>query len=196
MRKLNVRLFFAVILLVTPVSAVDSDGPALKLVPAPKELELRGGGFRVGPGTRIVVQLGHQAEDRIAAETLAEQIADHSGLQLNIVGAKATHRVATGAIMLARLQDSRVRRFLARKGLRADAPVGDQGYLLFSDKSYLIVAANSGRGLFYGVQTLRQLLRPQGESLVCPAVTIRDWPSPENALSKNPHEAGGEQVRT
>ncbi len=80
--------------------------------------------------------------------------------------------------MLARLQDRRVRRFLARQGV--DAPmksVGEEGYLLFSDKSHLIVAANTGEGLFYGVQTLRQLLRPSGKDLICPAVRIRDWPS-------------------
>jgi hypothetical protein len=27
------------------------------------------------------------------------------------------------------------------------------------------------------VQTLRQLLRPAGKGLICPAVGIRDWPS-------------------
>jgi len=83
------------------------------------------------------------------------------------------------------LQDSRVRRFLARNGLRADESVGDSGYLLFSDKSHLIVASNSGQGLFYGVQTLRQLLRPEGKSLICPAVTIRDWPSLEPRRVEN-----------
>src|ERR1700758_3654353 len=71
--------------------AMDSEGrptPMLKLVPAPKEVNLRDGGFRVGPRTKIVVQLGHQSEDRIAAETLAEEVADQSGLKLEIVGAK------------------------------------------------------------------------------------------------------------
>src|SRR4029077_11792351 len=84
-----------------------------------------------------------------------------------------------GAIVLARLQDSRVRKFLARNGLKADNVVGTDGYLLFSDRSHLIVAANTGQGLFYGVQTLRQLLRPAGKGLICPAVGIRDWPSLE-----------------
>jgi len=148
----------------------------LKLVPQPKEVQLRDGGFRVGPRTKIFVQLGHQSEDRIAAETLAEEIADQSGLQLDILGMKAASKAEGSAIVLARLQDSRVRRFLARNGLKADEAVGDQGYLLFSDKTHLIVAAKTGQGLFYGVQTLRQLLRPAGKDLVCPAVGIRDWP--------------------
>jgi len=50
---------------------------------------------------------------------------------------------------------------------------------LFSDKSHLIVAAKSGQGLFSGVQTLRQLLRAGGKNLICPSVTIRDWPNLE-----------------
>jgi len=151
----------------------------LTLAPAPKEIQLRDGGFRVGPQTKIFVQLGHQSEDRIAAETLAEEIADQSGLQLDILGMKAAAKAEGGAIVLARLQDSRVRRFLARNGLKADEMVGEQGYLLFSDKSHLIVAANTGEGLFYGVQTLRRLLRAEGKDLICPAVTIRDWPNLE-----------------
>jgi len=173
-------LVLSLALLVPALSALDSGGRSqLQLVPQPKEVQLRDGGFRVGPRTRILVELGHQSEDRIAAETLAEEIADESGLNLDIVGAKTGRKAGDGAIVLARLQDSRVRRFLARNGLRADDLVGEDGYLLFSDRSHLIVAANSGQGLFYGVQTLRQLLRPDGKTLVCPAVTIRDWPGLE-----------------
>jgi hypothetical protein len=157
--------------------------PVLKLEPAPKEVQLRDGGFHVGPRTKIFVQLGHQSEDRIAAETLAEQVQEQSGMQLDILGMKAAGKAEGGAIVLARLQDGRVRRFLARNGLKADQVIGENGYLLFSDKSHLIVAANSGEGLFYGVQTLRQLLRPGVKGLVCPAVGIRDWPSLQRVTS-------------
>src|SRR5580693_1526052 len=126
----------------------------LKLVPEPKEVRLQQGGFRVRPTTRILVELGHQDEDRIAAETLVEEIHDQSGLQLSITGSKEKTRQVRSTIVLARLQDRSVRDFLASKGLKADS-IGDQGYLLFSDKTHLIVAANTGQGLFYGVQTLR-----------------------------------------
>jgi hexosaminidase len=186
---MNKRLLWiipSVLLWASAVSALDSDGgPQLKLVPAPKEVQLRDGGFQVGPRTKIFVQLGHQSEDRIAAETLAEEVADQSGLRLDILGMKAAGKAEDGAIVLARLQDSRVRQFLARNGLKADGLVGEDGYLLFSDKQHLIVAANTGQGLFYGVQTLRQLLRPAGKGLMCPAVGIRDWPSLE---IRGPHD--------
>jgi hexosaminidase len=168
----------SVLLGASALLAMDSSARIpIKLEPAPKEVQLREGGFAVGPHTKIFVQLGHQSEDSIAAETLAEEVQDQSGLRLDILGMKAAGKAEGGAIVLARLQDERVREFLARNGLKADQAVGEQGYLLFSDKSHLIVAANSGEGLFYGVQTLRQLLRPEGKGLLCPAVGIRDWPS-------------------
>ena len=90
----------------------------LKLEPAPKEVQLRDGGFQVGPRTKIFVQLGHQAEDRIAAETLAEEVEDQAGLKLDILGMKSAAKAEDGAIVLARLQDVRVRRFLADNGLK------------------------------------------------------------------------------
>jgi len=156
----------------------------LKLEPAPKEVQMRSGGFQLKPVTKIFVQLGHQSEDRIAAETLAEEIESQAGLKLDIFGMKAAAKAEDGAIVLARLQDSRVRKFLAENGLKADA-LGEQGYLLFSDNSHLIVAANSGEGLFYGVQTLRQLLQPKGNGLLCPGVGIRDWPGLEQSVPSN-----------
>ena len=180
MQKPVARLLSFCLLLLPPLMFAASENQ-LKLIPQPKEVRVQEGGFRVRPTTRILVQLGHQAEDRIAAETLAEEIHDQSGLKLSIAGAKAEpkqeeSKPKRGAIVLARLQDRKVREFLESKGLRADS-IGDQGYLLFSDNSHLIVAANTGQGLFYGVQTLRQLLRPEGKNLVCPGVAIRDWPT-------------------
>src|SRR5271166_1762528 len=173
-------LIFPVVLLLISIAFSETPEPhnPLKLIPQPKEVQLHAGSFRVKPTTRILVEFGHQAEDRIAAETLAEEIHDRSGLKVSITGEKPDAKQERSTIVLARLQDQKVKNFLAARGLKADS-IGDQGYLLFSDKAHLIVAANTGQGLFYGVQTLRQLLREDGGSLVCPAVSIRDWPSME-----------------
>ena len=174
------------VLMAAPLLLADSlPHSRMKLEPAPKEVQLRGGGFQVGPRTKIFVQLGHQSEDRIAAETLAEEVEDQAGLKLDILGMKSAAKAEDGAIVLARLQDVRVRQFLAENGLKADEAVGQEGYLLFSDNSHLIVAANSGQGLFYGVQTLRQLLRPEGKGLICPGVGIRDWPGFQKKVPTN-----------
>jgi hypothetical protein len=54
------------------------------------------------------------------------------------------------------------------------ASMGPEGYALSIGQQRLLVLATAERGLFYGVQTLRQLLRTQGRLL--PALSIRDWP--------------------
>jgi hexosaminidase len=187
--KVFVLLFVAPLISAVAMSGPGNDPPPpLNLLPEPKEVTVRLGEFRLRPKTRILVQLGHQEEDRIAAETLAEEVSDQSGLKLNIVGTKVSSKAAEGAIMLVRLQDIRVKRFLASRGLRGDSAIGREGYLLFSDESHLIVAANTGQGLFSGVQTLRQLLREDGKNLICPAVTIRDWPNMEGDAAENNNE--------
>ncbi|HVN21145.1 MAG TPA: glycoside hydrolase family 20 zincin-like fold domain-containing protein [Dongiaceae bacterium] len=186
MKKRYLTIVGGILLGAPWVLGLDSpSGKGLRLEPQPKEVQLREGGFQVRPRTKIFVQMGHQAEDRIAAETLAEEVQDQSGFKLDIVGMKAEGKAAGGAIVLARLEDDRVRDFLARNGLRADSTLGPEGYVLFSDKDHLIVAANTGQGLFYGVQTLRQLLRPAEKGLMCPAVGIRDWPSLQRAVPES-----------
>jgi len=65
-----------------------------------------------------------------------------------------------------------------------DSALGNQGYVIRVTSSGVLVAGRTAQGLFYGVQTLRQLLRPEGKTLsipalVIPKLVIRDWPSME-----------------
>jgi hexosaminidase len=181
MKKRHAFFLPLFLLLLIALTSAETPGPKdpLKLIPTPKEVQIGAGGFfRVRPTTRILVEFGHQSEDRIAAETLAEEIHDQSGMKVEIVGSQEKTKQVRSTIVLARLQDRSIKDFLQSRGLKADT-IGDQGYLLFADKSHLIVAANTGQGLFYGVQTLRQLLHEDDGMLICPAVGIRDWPSME-----------------
>jgi len=154
----------------------------LKLVPEPKQVERREGAFRAGPGLRIVLSAARAREDRIAAEMLAEEIQAAVGWKVAITTSRALPD-STGVIYLGRVgDDRRLRAALEAKGLGTDETFDPQGYVLDADSKGIRVAATTGQGLFYGVQTLRQLLRPREEKrarkqLICPAVKIRDWPS-------------------
>jgi hexosaminidase len=52
--------------------------------------------------------------------------------------------------------------------------LGNEGYKLSVDKNGIALIANSGAGLFYGVQTLIQLLPQDGKAI--PFITITDYP--------------------
>lgn len=57
--------------------------------------------------------------------------------------------------------------------LKAYRPsIGEEGYLLIMNDSTKLIAANTETGLFYGLQTLRQLTRARFTS----SVEIADWP--------------------
>ena len=168
---------------------------ALKVLPAPKDARIAEGKFVIKPSTAILIS---NAEDRIAAETLQKEIQDRSGMKVSIktvTGALET----TGHILLHRLTDRGLRSHLESQGVKAgdqagnhdlDKPDSDkpdlekQGYVIRVTNSGVLVAGRTAQGMFYGVQTLRQLLRPEGlggggETLSVPALVIRDWPSME-----------------
>ena len=150
----------------------------LKILPAPKEVRRGVGGISIKPSTTILISA---AEDRTAAETLQREIHDRTGTKLSIEFVTAAPKT-TGHISLGRLTDRGLRSYLESQGVKAGDDLGDQGYIIRVTDSGVLVAGRTPQGLFYGVQTLRQLLRPEGSGgkmLAVPALVIRDWPSME-----------------
>ena len=161
---------------------------ALKILPAPKEVRMAEGRIVIKPSTTILIS---NSEDRTAAETLQKEIHDRTGMKLSIEFATAAPKT-TGHISLGRLSDHGLRSYLEAQGVKVDDDLGNhdldkhdldkQGYVIRVTDSGALVAGRTAQGLFYGVQTLRQLLRlegPGGKTLAIPALVIRDWPSME-----------------
>jgi hypothetical protein len=181
----------ACVVLPSPSAAQIFD-TATHLVPQPREMQTTAGEFRFTAATRILVA-SRAAADRFAAGLLAGDIKSLRGRAPAIAAARALP--ASGSVIyLTRLGDSSVRARLRRAKLLDDRPLDDEGYLLLSEPGRVIIAANTAQGMFYGVQTLRQLVhraaevRSPGPALrqaqgavspivSCPALSIRDWPA-------------------
>jgi hexosaminidase len=153
---------------------------ALKVLPAPKEVRMAEGRMVIKPSTTILIS---NVEDRTAAETLQKEIHDRTGMKLAIEAVTAAPKT-TGHISLGRLTDRGLRSYLESQGVKTGDDLGShdldkQGYVIRVTDSGVLVAGRTAQGLFYGVQTLRQLLRPEGKTLAVPALVIRDWPSME-----------------
>ena len=155
---------------------------ALNILPAPKEVHMAEGRIVIKPSTTILIG---NSEDRTAAETLQEEIHDRTGMKLSIETVTAVPKTA-GHISLGRLTDRGLRAYLESQGVKVDAlanrDLDKQSYVIRVTDSEVLVAGRTAQGLFYGVQTLRQLLRPEGpggKTLAIPALVIRDWPSME-----------------
>jgi len=149
----------------------------LKLVPEPKQIQRHESNFTINSKTRIVINTAHADEDRTAAETLAEEIESATGQKPKITTSKSMPR--SGVIYLGRVaDDKRLRSALEESNIAVDEKLNDEGYSLDVKSARVIVGARTGEGLFYGAQTLRQLIhRGDANQARVAAVSIKDWPA-------------------
>jgi len=177
--SMNIKILLSFACLSLAVHAQSNDAiRALKILPAPKEVRIAEGRIVIKPSTTILIS---NPEDRTAAEFLQKEIHDRTGMKLSIESATAAPKT-TGHISLGRLTDRGLRSYLESQGVKVGDDLGSQGYVIRATDSGVLVAGPTAQGLFYGVQTLRQLLRPEGpggKTLAIPALVIRDWPSME-----------------
>ncbi|WP_225878330.1 beta-N-acetylhexosaminidase [Spongiactinospora rosea] len=119
------------------------------LVPLPAEVVTGEGAFTLGTATAISVP----------AE--AAGVAGHLAFAVEEATGRRPERRSGGEIRLA-----------------LGAGTGAEGYELTVDDDGIVIRAQTEAGLFYGVQTLRQLLpqRADGEAVRVPAVRIADRP--------------------
>jgi hexosaminidase len=136
-----------------------------RLVPAPRSLARGEGWLELRSPVRIWVA---NAEDRLAAETILEELKQTHGREGVLSGAEGA------TIRLLRVGDPALDREIQALGLDRRALEHEEGYWLHSSPRGVLVASRSAAGVFYGAQTLRQLIGPDGR---IPAVSIADWPA-------------------
>lgn len=131
------------------------------LIPRPVSMELKSGTFRLNSSVKIV----YNNEAALpACEILAERINRATGWQLK------PQKHSTGGINL-------------QINKNYNEKIGNEGYEMHISSSVVRISANKAAGIFYGVQTLLQLLPDAVESptsvktaLQIPAVEIIDYP--------------------
>jgi hexosaminidase len=138
---------------------------SLRLVPAPRECSAVQA-IPIG-GIGFFVTAEKNAEDQFAVEDLIE---DRLG--------KRTVRQDAPFIRLERAQSAPAQALLAANHLSFDPAMHDEGYIIVPDgQGGLAVIAETSAGIFYGAQTVKQLIRGSGNNAVLLVPTLRDWPA-------------------
>jgi hexosaminidase len=138
----------------------------LQLVPAPRECTAVES-IAVGE-SGLRVESGKDAEDAFAAKDLEQSIAAY--------GVAAGHS-KSATISLLRADTSAAKTLLTRNHLQFDPAMHDEGYILVPDgKDGAAVIAETAAGIFYGAQTVKQLIHGSSKDATLLAATIRDWP--------------------
>lgn len=135
------------------------------VMPEPQKVELKSGDLQFDSTWHIETGRDIHADD-VAVESLKEQLAQRNQVSLATHGqGKAVELVIRpGAVEVGEATD-RDRAALALEAYRLE---------LHSDR--IRITANANPGLFYGVETLVQLVKPERDKLWLPEGEITDWP--------------------
>jgi hypothetical protein len=144
----------------------------IQIIPAPKQLNQSEVKFVLGPEARIVLADPKSDEDRFAAQDFVDDLRQAAGANLKVGGKSARREILIGGIDAPGIQQA-----LKRSGLALEQTLTDEGYLLTVGVNEVVVAGKSATGTFYGLQTLKQLVRGEGGGAFIPGIRIVDWPT-------------------
>lgn len=168
MRSILLALLLALLMVThVAVNGALANGPAL--VPAPAELRADQGDFRLSQHTRILID----GDEEVAgvAEYFAELLRHGTHLPIQAVRPQRG-TIPTGTILLSTRNPNPL--------------LGAEGYELTVTPAAIVIRAPEARGLFYGVQTLRQLLPPFIEQPELTAGRDVDWEIPSVRVLDEP----------
>ena len=145
--------------------------------PVPREMTVSADRFRLDDRAAIAVPVRASAADLALARALANELTDRYGLVVPIRRAD-TPQAAGRAIVMGSVANPLVRAACARQGVAVTAQSpGPSGYVLHADGNLVLVAGSDDTGAFYGMQSLRQLIRQAEGGVEVAGARIHDWPS-------------------
>jgi hexosaminidase len=124
------------------------------------------------PAPVPVVTASRNQADQFAAQILTDEIRLHG-----IAAASPSAAPARAHILIGRPGQADVDRELAAAGLARAVPEQPESYLIHIGPRGALVAARDEAGVYYGAQTLRQLMRPARGGIEFSSGDIRDWPA-------------------
>jgi hexosaminidase len=161
MKSFVARLF--VLSWLVSSNSLPAEDPQVSIVPKPVKVELRTGSFLLKPETKVTFQ----PAARVEAQLLAQRLAKATGFPLQTTEA---NKEAENTLFL--IVDTNLER------------VGTEGYVLDIDTRRAVISAPTAAGVFYGTQSVLQLLPPAiyanspGKNVAwnIPAMHVEDFP--------------------
>lgn len=165
---MRIKNLLIVSVLLLSATALLGGSVQVNIVPKPMKIETGKGKFTFKPSTMVLADANNQ-EMRKLCKLLVQKIGDAGGPKMQISGLSGTTFPKNAVVLML-------------GGLTEN--VNDEGYQIIVNKKNIIVRANTSKGVFYGLQSLFQLLPPsveaksEGSSTVftVPAITITDQP--------------------
>jgi hypothetical protein len=143
----------------------------IQVIPKPKSVAPNGESLRLTRDVRVVLADPKSEDDRFAAQDFVDDVRATSGVSLS-VGGRGKEQILIGTLSL-----PRVRAAVERAGASVPQDLNEEGYVLVVRSGAVVVAGQTAAGTFYGLQTLKQLVRGEGDGAFIQGAQIADWPS-------------------
>jgi hexosaminidase len=153
----------AFITIATPARAADDP----RLIPKPREITV---GELIPLSRAVSIDGVGNDDDRFAAREFAESLTDR-GIRATLSGGGGYR------ISLLRTTSAEAKSILTDRDLALNDAMIAEGYVLIVGKHEAHVIGATASGVFYGLQTLKQLIRTDGAVPRIQTATIRDWPA-------------------
>ncbi len=154
------------------ISGQKTLGPVdVRVIPQPRQLTVTSDRFQLTRDTRMVLADPRSDDDRFAVQDFVEDLRKTTGLAIP-VGRTRRHSILIGNIELSSIQTA-----LKRTEVSMPTKLDEEGYVLVVTSSDAVVAGASPAGVFYGLQTLKQLVRGDSADAFIPGIKIVDWPA-------------------
>ena len=143
----------------------------VQIIPQPREVKVTGENFPLGRNSSITLADSSSVDDRFAANDFIEDVKQTSGINLKIARGRQS-------ILIGSLNFPAITSALKKAGATLPTSLNEEGYILSVRNDAVVVAGASAAGVFYGMQTLKQLVRGNADSGgYVQGVTIVDWPA-------------------
>jgi hexosaminidase len=150
--------------------SVHAQSARIQVIPGPKQITTGESAFAISRDTRVSLADSKSAEDRFAAQDFIDDVVATADVRLAIGSSRRQ-------ILIGSINNARIAEALRKISIDVPASLNDEGYVILADSRQVIVAGKTPAGTFYGLQTLKQLVRGEGANAFIPSVKIVDWPT-------------------
>ncbi|MDD4109756.1 MAG: beta-N-acetylhexosaminidase, partial [Prolixibacteraceae bacterium] len=155
---------------------LSAEGEIPMIFPIPQEMEITQSKFNFNENTRILIPQHASKNDLRLAYLLVSEISDKFGVP---VKAEQLTQLPAGGnyIIMGNIDNPLIKNYCLDSKIEVNSQnPGKEGYILTINDNNIIVAGRDDAGAFYGLQSLRQLLKIKDKNIFAPGVNVRDWP--------------------
>jgi Glycosyl hydrolase family 20, domain 2/Glycosyl hydrolase family 20, catalytic domain len=169
-----ITIIFSIILISASSTMIAADIPLI--FPIPQQLKINNQSFILDKNVEVLVPKNAGQKDMALAKLLVKELSNKYGLPVMIESSSVIPKDRK-VIIIGTLSNLLIKKYCDdNKIILTKQSPGKEGYILNATNNLIAIAGWDDAGAFYGLQSLRQLMRA-GNGIAVQGVQVKDWPN-------------------